>query len=376
MTDVFYPDIMDCLPGVFAVGTEYQIIVPFKKPAVVWAEIGDTLYYDDSNGILRSNCHVHRIHVPMKVLDKAKQYTLIFRVVTDRKPYFPESEAARRMTVSFRPVRNEKINIYLLSDAHNLEKEPIAAGRYFGDKIDLLVLNGDIPNHSGDVQNFNSVYRIAAGITKGECPIVFSRGNHDTRGIHAEEFGMYTPTCNGKTYYTFKVGSLWGMVLDCGEDKPDTHPEYGNTICFHHFRLQETQFIKDVIANADAEYAAKDVKNRIVICHIPFTYVHKPPFDIEQDIYREWATLLREHIHPQLMLFGHNHCSRICHVGDDLDHLGQPCTAVIAGCPSKEVKWWKRSYSGAALVLQEKCADVVFNSNNGEIIAKDKIVFD
>ncbi len=369
MTCNFFPDIMECLPGVFAVGGEYQIFIPFKKPAVVWAEIGGSLYFDDSNGILRSNCHVHRIHVPMDVLNSSKEYTIIFRVMTDRKPYFPESEDERRLTIQFRPVSDEKMNIYLLSDAHNLEKEPIEAGRYFEDTIDLLILNGDISNHSGDVENFNSIYRIAAGITKGECPVVFSRGNHDTRGIHAEEFGLYTPTCNGRTYYTFRVGSLWGMVLDCGEDKPDNHPEYGNTICFHHFRQQETQFIKDIISNADNEYSAIGIKNRIVISHIPFTYVHRPPFDIEQEIYAEWAGLLRDYIKPQLLLYGHNHTERFCPIGDKLDHLGQPCAAVIAGKPVKNPNE-KERYFGAAIVLHAENAEVIFNSNDGEIIGK------
>ncbi len=376
MATVFYPDILDCLPSVFAVDDEYQILVPFKKPAVVWAKIGENTYYDDLNGILRSNCHVHRIHVPMTVLDAAKEYTLIFRVMTDRKPYFPESEEERQITVSFRPVQNEKINIYLLSDAHNLEKEPIAAGRYFGEKIDLLILNGDIPNHSGDVQNFNSVYRIAAGITNGECPVVFSRGNHDTRGIRAEEFGMYTPTSNGKTYYTFRLGTLWGMVLDCGEDKPDSNPEYGHTICFHHFRLQETQFIKNVIKNADSEYNAPGIKNRIVISHIPFTYVHRPPFDIEQELYAQWSSLLRDYVHPQLLLFGHNHCTKVCPVGCETDHLGQPCTAIIAGRPTKDPESDAHIYSGAAISIDADGADVIFNNSNQEIIAEHRIIFD
>ena len=229
-------------------------------------------------------------------------------------------------------------------------------------------MNGDIPNHSGDVENFNSIYRIAAGITHGHCPVVFSRGNHDTRGIHAEEFGLYTPTQNGKTYYSFRVGSLWGLVLDCGEDKDDSHEEYGHTVCFHHFRQQETKFIKNIISNAKTEYDADGVKNRIVICHIPFTYVHESPFDIEQDTYSEWAQLLRDYVHPQLMLFGHNHCERFCPVGDALDHLGQPCAAVIAGMPFKNEANGIRRYAGAAIEMYADKAKIVFNTNDGEIL--------
>lgn len=368
-------DCIDCLPTVFAIGNEYQIIIPFTKAAVVWAKVGDCLYYDDSNGILRSNINIHRIHIPMNVLDEAREYTIIYRIMTDRKPYFPVSEDEQRFTVPFRPVMSENINIYLLSDAHNLEKEPIKAGRFFGEDIDLLVLNGDIPNHSGSVENFYSVYRIAAGITCGTCPVVFARGNHDTRGIYAEEFCRYTPTCNGKTYYTFRLGSLWGMVLDCGEDKRDTNAEYGNTVCFHNFRLQETQFIYDVIKNRETEYAADGIKNRIVICHIPFTRIYKPPFDIEQELYAAWTRLMRDHIKPQLLLFGHQHCARMSYPGDDMDQQGMPCPAVIAGWPLKGDGDELSKYCGAAITLNPDGAKITFNTNDGEVLQQATLDF-
>ena len=34
---------------------------------------------------------------------------------------------------------------------------------------------------------------------------------------------------------TFRLGNLWGILLDCGEDKNDDRPEYGGTICCHAF---------------------------------------------------------------------------------------------------------------------------------------------
>ena len=63
-------------PSVFAVEDRYEIITPFDCSAVVWVEIGDKKYYDDSNGILKSGNYVHKVALPMKVLDEAKEYTL------------------------------------------------------------------------------------------------------------------------------------------------------------------------------------------------------------------------------------------------------------------------------------------------------------
>lgn len=371
------PEYMLTYPTVFAVGNNYNIFVPFSGEVIMWVKVGDKTYYDDCNGILRSNTNMHKVELPMSVLDGAGEYTVVYKKMIDRCPYFPTSEPERTLTVAFKPVPSSgNINIYHISDAHNLVDEPVAAGRFFGDAIDLLVLNGDIPNHSGEIENFNAICEIASGVTKGRCPAVFARGNHDTRGIHAEDMPNYIPTMNGKTYYTFRVGAVWGLLLDCGEDKRDINAEYGGTICFHHFRLAETEFIKNVIANPEREYAAEGVKHRLVISHIAFTHICEPPFDIEQELYGEWAALMRDHIKPDLLLYGHHHITRISYVGSDFDHQGQPCTAIIGSRPefAGENGRTQNGFTGCGITLMDNGKKrVVFNNDLGEIIA-DEII--
>ena len=373
------PKYMHCLPTVMAAGKSYFIFVPFDDEVIMWVTVKDKTYYDDCNGIFRSNTRMHKVELPYEVLDEAKEYTVHYIKMIDRRPYCPISEEERSITLPFRPVPTDgEIKIYHIADAHNMVEEPISAGSYFGDKIDLLVLNGDIPNHSGDIENFNAIYEIAAAITKGACPVVFARGNHDTRGIHAEDMPNFIPTINGKTYYTFRVGSIWGLILDCGEDKVDGHPEYGVTVCFHQFRLAETEFIKNVIKNAKDEYEAEGVKHRLVVCHLVFTNTYDPPFDIEQDIYGEWARLLREHIKPDLMLCGHEHHTGIYHKGCERDKKGQACPVIIGSRPrfANPEKGRPAGFDGCALTLNEdKTATVVFNSHEGNIIKEEKIYF-
>ncbi len=370
------PEYMLALPTVFAIGDKYNIFIPFSGEVLVSVRVGDKTYYDDCNGILRSNTNMHKVELPMSVLDKAGEYTVVYTKMIERKPYFPTSEPSRELTLSFRPVPNEgSINIYHIADAHNLVDTPIAAGRYFGDEIDLLILNGDIPNHSGEIENFNAICQIAAGVTGGHCPAVFARGNHDTRGIHAEDMPNYIPTMNGRTYYTFRVGCVWGLLLDCGEDKSDDHAEYGGTICFHNFRLRETEFIKDVISRAEEEYEAEGVKHKLVISHIPFTHIHPAPFDIEQELYAEWSRLMREYIKPELLIYGHHHILRICPVGCDFDHQGQACTAIVGSKPLwSEEKKALDGFAGCGMTLSDEGRTrVVFNDHLGNILG-DEII--
>ncbi|MBE6600152.1 MAG: metallophosphoesterase [Ruminococcaceae bacterium] len=361
-------------PIVYAVKDTYQIIVPVSCETVMWVKVGDRCFYDDSNGILRSASSTHKITVPQQLLNKEKKYTVCYRIIYERRPYDTDAGDVMYYESDFRPVENTPVHIYHIADAHNNVGQPVAAGSYFGDKLDLLILNGDIPNHSGDIKYFTAIHEIAARLTNGEIPVVFSRGNHDTRGIFAEKIEEHTPTDSGRSYYTFRLGHIWGIVLDCGEDKCDNDPAYGHTICCSDFRQRQTEYIKSVIANCKSEYEAEGVENRIVVCHVPFTEKFEYPFDIENDTYTEWARLLREHVHPQLMLCGHTHNAYISRVGGEKDDKGQPCTVIVASKTNKKDP--EALFYGGAITLYSRCCNVKITSDSGHIMIDENIVFD
>ncbi len=363
------PKEFKCTPIVYAVGREYQIFVPVSLPTVMWVEVDGTAYYDDSNGILRSCVTVHKMCVPCEALDRARKYTVCYRVIIERKPYFSEASEVMRYECAFRPVRGDRIRLYQIADAHNRVDEPVSCALNSGDGLDLLVLNGDIPNHSGDVKYFDAIHEIAAGITHGEIPVVFSRGNHDMRGIAAEKLEYYTPTEGGRSYYTFRLGKLWGIVLDAAEDKDDAHPAYGNMNCCHDFRLRETAFIRDVIRRADEEYLADGVEYRLVISHNPFAHTPPEPFNIENDVFCEWAELLRERVKPHLMLSGHVHDCYVTRRGEVRDDKGIPCPVVVGSRVSEG------EYICTRVEISEGKADILFTDPEGKIYSKDRVVF-
>ena len=356
-------------PIVFAVKNEYQIMMYVQEPSLMWVQVGNQTFYDESNGILRSDTAIHRVHVPMDLLDTEKEYRVFLRKVIDRKPYFPEFEDVVEHSYTFQPVPTEgKVRGYHVSDSHNRIEGPAVAAECFGN-IDFLVLNGDLADHTHSVENCMVFYKIASKITKGNIPTVFSRGNHDTRGLMAERFCEYTPTDNGNTYYTFRIGCVWGMVLDCGEDKEDTHEEYGGTVCFHQFRERETSFIKDVIARAKEEYQAEGVKYRLIIAHNPFTVIHQKPFDIEQDLFREWIQLIGDHIAPHALLGGHMHCLKVIRPGDELDHFGQSFPTVVGSVVQGQDPY----YVGAGFELQDTKISVCFTDSLEQVISEEII---
>jgi len=352
-------------PAVFAVAKEYQIMLPVEFEATMWVKVGDKNYYDHSNGVLRSNNYVHKVSVPMEVLDEHESYTVCLRKIVNRKPYFTETEEIEETTYRFYPVRGERVRAYHISDAHNSIEEPIKAAKAYGD-IDFLILNGDIPDHCGNEKNVITIYKIISKLTHGTIPVVFSRGNHDMRGKYAEKFAEYTPCYHGCSYYTFRLGHIWGMVLDCGEDKLDTHEEYGHTVCCHAFREQETEFSRQVIGRAEEEYESDGVTHKLIVVHNPFTRQREDGiFKIEDETYRLWTGLIREHIKPAVILSGHWHSFGIYHCGGKEDSYGQPCPVVV-GTDRRKLKEDKLYFGGAGLQFEKNSIKVSFTSNQNE----------
>ena len=369
------PEIFAALPTVYAVADKYVIIVPVNEPCLMWVGIGENEYYDDSNGILRSGRLTHKMTVPMAELDAAWSYTVRWRKMIERKPYRSEVGEIEEYTSAFRPIDpdKERINIYNIADAHNRVDGPINAGKYFertGEELDLLLLNGDIPNHSGDVAYFEAIHRIAAGVTGGEIPVVFARGNHDTRGVCAELIEDYTPTDNGVSYYTFRLGPVWGIVMDCAEDKPDDHVEYAHTICCEDFRRRETRWLEALCNAEKPEYSDGGIKYKIVVVHNPFTERRNPPFDIEEDTFAHWASLLRENVKPHLMICGHVHKCYVTYPGGERDAFGQPCPIVAASKLSKDDLSF---FVGGAITLDGNMAYVRFTDNDGNIVGEETV---
>lgn len=352
-------------PSVFAVGNNYQIVVTTKSKSFISIIIGDEEFVDDSNGILKSASLTHNISVPQDLLNSTGEYTVAERGIIKRLPYFSKTRKVKLYNYRFKKVPDSNIKCYHIADAHNEIKLPVKAASVYGD-IDFLILNGDVPEDSGKVENFDTIFDIVSQITKGEIPTIFSRGNHDLRGVCAEKFAEYAPAENGKTYYSFRLGSIWGLCLDCGEDKTDDHAEYGHTVACHQFRLKETQYIKEIIERN--EFNAKEIKNKIVIVHFPFTHKYEEPFDIEEDIYREWSKLLKENIKPDLMICGHTHEYGIYEPGCEYDTYGQPCTVVVGS----EVNKKHIDFGGAGFEFKDDSINITYTYADGKSI-KNKL---
>ena len=99
-----------------------------------------------------------------------------------------------------------------------------------------------------------------------DIPLVYVRGNHETRGPGFSEFLNLFPTKTNTPYYIFRQGPAAFIVIDSGEDKPDSDIEYGGTAAYDAYREAMAKWLEQAIQSE--EFRSAPVK--IALLHIPF----------------------------------------------------------------------------------------------------------
>lgn len=346
-------------PAVFAVENEYQIMM-IAPDTLVRIRVGDQFYSDHSNGVRPSVRPVHRFRIPMEKLDRAGKYTVFCRPLPKRLPYLnkikPEPEDSQSFT--FLKVPEKDIRIYHLADTHNRLDSPAKTALASG-RIDLLILNGDIMDSADRRELLEYPCILAGKITGGTIPVICTRGNHELRGEYAEFLTDYLPNSGGRFYYTVRLGPVWALVLDGGEDKVDEYPSYGYTIDCARHRREVLEFMKEVMYRKKFEDAG--IRCKLVICHVPFSlYIGKNAEDETERrrfmIYGEWCKVLRTALLPDLTLCGHVHQNRLMFGRDPY-----PFPVITGSMPGQGER-----FSGASIELKGDRAILKFTDQDGK----------
>lgn len=166
-------------------------------------------------------------------------------------------------------------------------------------KTDMVLFNGDmVSDFRSEDQLFAHFMDTAVSIFAGETPVYYARGNHETRGNFANAFPEYFPTTTGNLYYLLRKGPVCFVVLDCGEDKPDSDIEYSGIVLMDDYRTQQAEWLRSALKQPEFVNAPY----KVVVCHMPpLNRWHG-----DADIAEKFVPLLNE-AGVQLMLSGHLH---------------------------------------------------------------------
>jgi len=343
-------------PMVAPVEGEYQILFMTAVPGIGWIEVDGTRYTDEECGILHYG-DMHKIRVDRAALDRAGQYTLVFVEYKEKPAYNAVGEEVIREKYRFCPLQGENLHLFQFADTHGHIEVPLENFRRYEEtygRVDLLVLNGDITSASDTVKQMELSFALASEAAAGERPVIYARGNHDTRGRAAQLLAEYSPNAfrNGRkeTFWSFRQGGLWGVVLDCGEDKFDNHREYGGTVAFEPFREREADWLRSPIENKSEEYEAPGVTHRIAFCHIPFVEYFDGDFSVSAQTYDRWVQMLGE-MGIDLLLCGHMHTSYFLPPHAENKRDAAFPTAVSSRPPREKDE--KPFYVGAAVEIRD-----------------------
>lgn len=199
------------------------------------------------------------------------EYRIVSTKVEDFQPYkvtFGESISTPWYEFRTFDPKAREFNFVVLNDIHDdakkcdklLSMQPM-------DKANMVFYVGDIMSYfSSPDQPYTSFIDVSVNRFAKHKPFAVVRGNHETRGYLARTYDQFIHnTRDGKYYGFYTFGSTAVVMLDCGEDKPDTHPVYAGFVAFDEYRLEQIEWLKGVLKSKEFRRA----KNRIVLLHIP-----------------------------------------------------------------------------------------------------------
>lgn len=190
----------------------------------------------------------------------------------------------------------------MVNDIHQNDERYIALLKDVNaENTDFLMLCGDIVNDSRSFDKILSHLIVPVTDKTSSMPVFSARGNHETRGFAFEDFLKFFPGPKGQLYYTFRQGPVAFVVLDAGEDKPDSDFEYFGTAEFDPYRQKEAEWLKEAVE--EPSFAKAPVK--ICVIHIP-AYTDKEAWYAQREATRLFGPILKK-AGVDLMLSGHLH---------------------------------------------------------------------
>lgn len=132
---------------------------------------------------------------------------------------------------------------------------------------DLVIFNGDcIDDAENEEAIVGTIDYYGRKYGSESIPSIYLRGNHETRGEYSVLLWDYLGRTGGdRTYGSFTLGDTRFVLMDAGEDKPDTHPVYYDMNDFTGYRMEQAAFLTREIASKPFKKASK----RVLIHHIP-----------------------------------------------------------------------------------------------------------
>lgn len=297
---------------------EVTVVWVSDKPSVGWLEIapddGSHFYakeremiFDTEIGIKKTS-RIHTVKLTGLKPGTRYRYRVCVQEILDHKGHkvtygeIASTDVYGKKPLSFitNDASKKEISFVMVNDIHGRnEVLENMIGQCDLENTDLFLFNGDLVSVSNsEEQIFSGFMDKSVELFAGSVPMYYCRGNHETRGPMAPNFKQYFNPKEDELYYMFRQGPVCFIVLDCGEDKPDSDVEYYGITAYDGYRTQQAEWLKQALQSD----LYKQAPFKVIVCHMPpFGGWHG-----ELDIAKKFIPLLNE-AHPDVYLCGHLH---------------------------------------------------------------------
>lgn len=290
-------------PVVLDTGEEYSVVFSANKEGTGYVEYtykGESYkVYDQNGGRLNTESLIHSISIPYEHLDNNTYKVGSVRV----KEQFSYGSRTGKEVVSseytFTPVTGSDMELLVISDWHTQLEKAKTAVSYTGNYDGIILLGDALPGVDFEEQVVNNIVQFAGDLSQGAKPVVYVRGNHETRGEYAGK--LLDALGLDEFYYNVNVGDVSLVVLDSGEDKDDSHIEYGGMTDYNTYRADMIEWLE----------GTKTENEKVIALSHSYRIS-----DVEKDLsLRGWDEL--ERLGVRLMLSGHQHIYGIKDVSEN-----------------------------------------------------------
>ena len=297
--------------------TEFTVMWTTEGKSLSWVEVAPDdgtpfeaaqrpRYYQTMAG-KRFTGTFHTVRIAGLEPGKSYRYRILGKeVVDDSDPYgsIYGKEATLRLigTVKTLDHAADTCRFSMVNDIHDDASKYISlVGPVKGRPVDFLLLNGDIVSYATSIDTvIRHTFGPVSDIIK-DVPVVFARGNHEGRGADSYRISGLFKTPTGEFYYIFRQGPVAFVVLDGGEDKPDSSVEYSGLADYDSYRQAELEWLHEAVK--DPLFAKAPVK--VAVCHIPLID-NASSWYSQAWLARNFTPVLNE-AGVDLMLSGHLH---------------------------------------------------------------------
>jgi UDP-2,3-diacylglucosamine pyrophosphatase LpxH len=245
------------------------------KNSTAWVEYGakeplDHKAVSTHDGLIDANTRIHKVTLSGLTPGTQYEYRVCSTEIVDFGPYsvtFGTTQTLAPATFKTLSKQMDKVSVAVMNDLH--QSTPTMQTLWNLAKSappDLVFFNGDSLDYlESENQIVRNLLQPITELFAQTTPLMYVRGNHETRGKFARMLGNYLATPNGKYYYSFDAGPVHFVVLDCGEDKEDSHPAYSGLTAFDAYRDEEKQWLAQEIESKPFRQA----RFRVVFMHMP-----------------------------------------------------------------------------------------------------------